>query len=187
MRFSTREHPVISRLGAVALIGYILTIFAANWSLSHLGNCTGRGPCTIPVWPGLNAPSGVLWAGLAFSLRDAVQEYLGRGWTIVAIAAGALLSAVLSPVLAVASGAAFLIGEGVDFLAYTPLRSRGHWLAAVALSNTVGLVADSILFLWLAFGDLSFLPGQIIGKTWMTLLVIALMLTRRAGRGMEPK
>jgi len=34
----------------------------------------------------------------------------------------------------------------------------------------VGLVVDSVVFLWLAFGSLEFLLGQIVGKTWMVLL-----------------
>lgn len=167
---------MIKHLTRIApLILYISTIFAANWSLSHLGDCSRPGPCTIPVWPGINAPSGVLWVGLALSLRDATQEQLGRRWTVAAILVGAALSALLSPSLAVASGVAFLVSEGVDFAVYTPLRERGRWLMAVALSNTVGLVVDSILFLTLAFGSLDFLPGQIVGKAWITLATIAVL------------
>ena len=36
----------------------------------------------------------------------------------------------------------------------------------------VGLVVDSIVFLWLAFGSLDFLLGQIVGKAWMVLASI---------------
>ena len=39
-------------------------------------------------------------------------------------------------------------------------------------SSLVGLVVDSMVFLWLAFGSLDFLPGQIIGKAWMVLLAL---------------
>ena len=39
----------------------------------------------------------------------------------------------------------------------------------------VGLVVDSIVFLWLAFGSLDFLAGQIVGKAWMVLLSIPLV------------
>ena len=41
---------------------------------------------------------------------------------------------------------------------------------AVFASSIVGLIADSLLFLWLAFGSLEFLTGQILGKVWMVLL-----------------
>jgi uncharacterized PurR-regulated membrane protein YhhQ (DUF165 family) len=66
---------------------------------------------------------------------------------------------------------------------YAPLRQR-TWLGAVVASNTVGVVADSALFLWLAFGSLAFLPGQIVGKLWTTALAVACILVwqrRREG------
>jgi queuosine precursor transporter len=160
------------------LAGYIATIFLANLSLQYLGWCAPGGPCVVPVWPGLVAPSGVLWAGLAFTLRDLVQEEHGRLWTVVAIVVGAGLSALVSPQFAAASGLAFLLSELADFAVYTPLRRR-NWIAAVALSNSVGLVADSVLFLSLAFGSLDFLAGQIVGKLWMTLLAVILLWTWR--------
>jgi len=42
----------------------------------------------------------------------------------------------------------------------------------VLASSVVGLVVDSVLFLWLAFGSLEFLAGQILGKLWMVLLAL---------------
>jgi uncharacterized PurR-regulated membrane protein YhhQ (DUF165 family) len=125
----------------------------------------------VSVGFGLMAPAGVYFAGLAFTLRDLVQEQLGRTWTIVAIVVGAGVSALISPQFALASGSAFLLSELADFAVYTPLRQR-NWLAAVGLSNTVGLVADSALFLTLAFGSLDFLAGQILGKLWMVLAAL---------------
>lgn len=154
----------------IPLVGYILVIVLANWAIQQFG--------LVPVGFGLLAPAGVYFAGLAFTLRDLVQESLGRTWTVVAIVAGAAVSAVLSPQLALASGIAFLVSEFADFAVYTPLR-RKHWLVAVGLSNTVGLVADSVLFLTLAFGSLEFLPGQIVGKGWVTLIAVALLWTVR--------
>jgi uncharacterized PurR-regulated membrane protein YhhQ (DUF165 family) len=157
------------------LVGYIGTIFAANWAITHVG--------LVPVGFGLLAPAGVYAAGLAFTFRDLTQETLGRWWTAGAILAGAGLSALLSPQLALASGIAFLVSEGLDLAVYTPLRARGYWLGAVAASNTVGLVVDSVLFLALAFGSLQFLPGQIVGKAWMTLLAVALLWLLRRKQG----
>lgn len=148
------------------LVGYVGTILAANWALRTFG--------VVPIGFGLAAPAGVFFAGLAFTLRDLVQESRGRGWTVLAILAGAVLSAIVSPQLAIASGLAFLVSELADLAVYTPLRAR-HWLGAVALSNTVGLVIDSALFLWLAFGSLDFLAGQIVGKAYMTAGAVALL------------
>ena len=154
----------------VPLVGYIAVIVLANWAIQTFG--------VVPVGLGLMAPAGVYFAGLAFTLRDLVQEELGRAWTVAAIVVGAAISALVSPQFAVASGVAFLLSELADFAVYTPLRRR-NWLGAVALSNSVGLVADSVLFLTLAFGSLEFLPGQVVGKLWMTLLAVALLWTVR--------
>jgi uncharacterized PurR-regulated membrane protein YhhQ (DUF165 family) len=57
---------------------------------------------------------------------------------------------------------------------YTPLERR-TWIGAIVLSNTVGLAADSVIFLLGAFGSLEFLPGQMVGKAWMTLLAVVLL------------
>lgn len=159
----------------VALIAlYALTVVAANAAIALFG--------LVPVGFGLLAPAGVAFAGLALTLRDAVQEHAGRAWSVAAILAGALLSALLSgPQLAVASGAAFLVSELADLAVYTPLRRR-TWAGAVLASNAVGLVIDSALFLWLAFGSLEFLAGQVVGKTWVTLATVALLLVWRRGR-----
>jgi hypothetical protein len=101
-----------------------------------------------------------------------------------AVLVGAALSAFLSPALALASGTAFLCSELADFAVYTPL-ARRHWIGAVVLSNTVGLLADSALFLLLAFGSLDFLAGQVVGKAEMTLLVLPLLWWRQARRPAE--
>ena len=56
-------------------------------------------------------------------------------------------------------------------------------------SGLVGLVVDSVIFLWLAFGSLAFLPGQVVGKGWMVLLSIpfVIYLRRRDERiGLAP-
>jgi queuosine precursor transporter len=150
----------------IALLGYISTIVAANWALQTFG--------LVPVGFGLVAPAGVYFAGLAFTFRDLTQESLGRRWTVAAILVGAGLSALVSPQFAVASGVAFLLSELADFAVYTPLRRR-HWLSAVALSNTAGLILDSALFLALAFGSLDFLAGQVVGKAWMTALAVIVL------------
>ncbi len=155
------------------LTAYVMTIFAANWTVAAFG--------LIPVGFGLMAPAGVLWAGAALSLRDGLQERLGKRWTLLAILVGAGLSAVVSPQFALASGAAFLLSEAADFAVYTPIRRR-HVIGAVAVSNVVGAVVDSALFLWLAFGSLEFLAGQLVGKTWVTLATVLLLGLWRGGR-----
>ena len=159
--------------GLLFLAAYIACIPIANWLIQHVGTvCPPNGPCLIPVAPGLMAPSGVLMAGLALVLRDLVQRRLGVAYGLAAIGAGTALSAALAPApLVIASAVAFLLSELADFAVYTPLQKRGLVLA-VAASSFVGLVANSLLFLWLAFGSLEFLAGQIVGKAIMVVLTL---------------
>jgi uncharacterized PurR-regulated membrane protein YhhQ (DUF165 family) len=176
--------------GSIFLVLFCLTIPAANWMIGHVGTvCVSHGPCLVPVAPGIMAPSGVLMVGAALVLRDLVQRRLGVEFGIGAIVAGAAISAGLAPPsLVIASAAAFLLSEFADFAVYTPL-ARRRLVAAVIASSVVGLVVDSIVFLWLAFGSLEFLIGQIIGKLWMVLLAVPFVsyLRRRDERlGLEP-
>jgi queuosine precursor transporter len=153
------------------LAAFIACIPIANWMIGHIGTtCAPNGPCLVPVAPGLMAPSGVLMIGLALVLRDLVQRRLGRAWSLGAIVVGAILSAAVAPPsLVLASAVAFFTSELADFLVYTPLQRR-RFLTAVVASSLVGLVVDSVIFLWLAFSSLEFLWGQVIGKAWMVLV-----------------
>ncbi len=173
------------REGLIFLAGFGLCIPVANWMIGNVGTvCPPDSPCLIPVAPGIMAPSGVVMIGLALVLRDLLQRRLGVKAAIIGIIAGALLSAFFAPKqLVIASALAFLISETADLLVYTPLQ-RKRLVLAVAVSSIIGLIVDSIIFLWLAFGSLAFLEGQIIGKTWMVLLTLPVVawLRRRDER-----
>lgn len=180
--------------GYLFLAAFIACVPAANWLIGNVGTtCIPKGPCLVPVAPGLDgpitAPSGVLMIGAALVLRDLLQRRLGKAWTIGAIVVGALLSAfVAPPALVIASMIAFLLSELADFAVYTPLQQRGL-VRAVLLSSLVGLAVDSVVFLYLAFGSLNYLGGQMIGKLWMVLLALPLVhwLRRRDERlGISP-
>jgi uncharacterized PurR-regulated membrane protein YhhQ (DUF165 family) len=176
--------------GFAGLALFVATIPAANWLIGHVGTiCLPGGPCLIPVAPGIMAPSGVLMVGLALVLRDLVQRRLGAAAGLGAIVAGAVLSAAIAPrAIVLASTAAFLLSELADFLVYTPLQRR-RFVTAVLASSIVGLAVDSAVFLYVAFGSLEFLPGQILGKLWMVLLTIPVVqwIRRRDERlGIQP-
>lgn len=166
--------------GILFLIGFGLCIPAANWLIGNVGTvCPPDSPCLIPVAPGIMAPSGVVTIGLAFVLRDLVQRRVGVRWAAAAVVAGAGLSAVFaSPALVLASGMAFLFSETADLAVYTPLQRR-RLLLAVFVSSVVGLIVDSVLFLYLAFGSLDFLPGQVMGKVWMVVLALPFIVLLR--------
>lgn len=155
--------------GYVAAAAYAATIPAANWMIGNVGTvCIPDGPCLIPLGFGITAPSGVLMIGLALLLRDAVHEYLGARWSLYAIGVGAVLSYLLAdPFIAIASVVAFGVSELSDFAVYSKIRERSRTLGILA-SGVVGSVIDSVLFLWLAFGSLAHVEGQILGKIAVT-------------------
>lgn len=156
----------------IVLLAYMATIPIANWMIGNVGTCIPNGPCLIPVGFGLSAPSGVLMIGAALLLRDAVHEQFGARLAILAIVIGAALSGLFAPsALAIASGTAFLLSELADFCVYAPLRQKRIY-SAVVLSGIVGAIVDSGVFLFLAFGSLDFIAGQVIGKMWVTIAVI---------------
>ena len=176
-RFTSRLDRSMTPPRAAGLVlvcaGYIGAIFAANAAIDAWG--------IVPVGFGLSAPAGVYFAGLAFTFRDLIHRYGNRELALIAIVIGAGLSALVSPELALASGLAFFVSELFDLVVYERLRRRG-WTLAVVVSNAVGLVVDSALFLWLAFGSLEFLTGQIVGKAWMTVLAVLVIALVRLAR-----
>ena len=163
------------------IAAYLLTVPLANWLIGNVGTfCIPNGPCTIPVAPGVSAPSGVLVIGAALVLRDLVQRERGAAVSIACILGGSALSLfVAPPALAAASATAFLLSELADFAVYTPIAKRNFALA-VLLSCMAGGVVDSAAFLWLAFGSLNFILGQVIGKIYAALIFLAVRRGRYA-------
>lgn len=162
------------------IVSYVATIPAANWLIGNVGTmCIPQGPCLVPVAPGILAPSGVLMIGTALLLRDLVQRACGVAVSIACIIVGAGLSAFLAPAaLVLASAVAFLFSEFTDLAVFTPLYRR-RLIAAVVLSCAAGAVIDSVLFLWLAFGSLDHLLGQVIGKGYAAAIFSAYVGVRR--------
>lgn len=167
-------------------LGFVATVVIANWAVERFG--------VIPVGLGFTAPAGVYAAGIAFGLRDMLNDVGGRAWVLGAIAVGAAVSYVVGDgitlpgglvALAVASAVAFGLSELADLAVYEPVRQRSWW-PAVALSNVVGAVVDSALFLWLAFGSLDHLQGQVWGKALMIAPVVAVMWGLRS-RALLPR
>lgn len=167
--------PSLSALAAFILL--LLTVVAANAAVTRWG--------IVPVGFGLMAPAGVWFAGASFGFRDWLHEHGGRRPVIAAIILGAAISALLADGrLAVASGVAFLVSETIDMAVYEPLRTR-NWPGAVVASNMAGAVVDSLLFLAIAGFPLGLWRGQVLGKAWTILPVLALLWAVRARPGQE--
>lgn len=159
---------------ALALGGYILSIFAANWMTSTFG--------LVPIGLGLAVTAGTFAAGAALLLRDAVQVTMGKAMVMAAIVLGIVISYVLAdPMIAVASAVAFAASEFVDFAVFTPLRTRSI-SRAVLTSSIVSAPIDTVLFLWIAGFGVTWqaVLGQFLVKTGMALLAAAWISWRRS-------
>ncbi|WP_326742600.1 VUT family protein [Streptomyces sp. NBC_01768] len=157
----------------LAVSGYVAGVVAANVATAHLGMWS--------VGFGLTATAGTVLAGASFVLRDAVQDVAGRRMALVALGLGCAVSAwMATPALALASVAAFGLAELLDMGVYTQLRARG-WMRAAVVSNLIGAVVDTFVFLWVAGFPVTTpaVAGQFVGKGWATLVVIAPVLAAR--------
>lgn len=179
-----------SKLRTVLLaLAFLATIVGANYALDRWG--------VVSIGFGLTATAGVYFAGLSFGLRDALHEAAGAKVVIGAVIVGAALSWLIEDnvsipgghaPIAVASGAAFLLSEFCDLAVYQPLRDR-QWTVAVIASNLVGAVVDTAVFIWLAFGSLEHMAGQIIGKAYMiapALLIVGWLRYRERRTSVRP-
>ena len=162
-----------AQAGVLAAGAYLAVIVGANWAVRRFG--------LVPVGFGLYAPAGVYFVAAALVLRDASQYGIGKARTLVVMAAGVALSAVVAgPHLAVASGAAFAVSEMLDFGLFTWVAPRWAW--AVLAGGVAGAVADSVVFLSLAFGSLEFLPGQVLGKCYGIVVAAGVIAWTRRRR-----
>lgn len=116
---------------------YIVLIVAVNYGFS--------------VSPLVALPDGTLWppisllVGFVFVARDFAQREIGHR-VLLAMLAGAAISYVMtSPMIAVASAAAFLVSELADWAVYSftrrPLSQR------ILYSSALGAPIDSFVFL----------------------------------------
>ena len=117
----------------------------------------------------------VVWAALALLAPATALANVIFG---LAFQIGAELLIVLYPVILLE---AYVLSKllSVPFKRAHSLAAGANLVSAVVASSLVGLVVDSMVFLWLAFGSLQFLLGQIVGKAWMVLFSIPLVLLLR--------
>jgi len=170
------------------LIGYsyIVSIFLANLAVSYFG--------LVNLF-GMVVPAGVVFAGLCFSLRDLVQREFGhKVWyfmlasMLVSVLSGAVLSHLPIPMwkVVLASAVAFMASETIDWFVYTVMKK--DIIYRVVISNIFSGIADSILFVGIAFGAWGFLPpvyNQAIFKWLSGLLVIPIILYFRQKRKIQ--
>jgi len=177
MAVKTKELTIFITFGL-----FLAMIPAANYTLLHFGtSCQAGGPCVVPVWfyPMIYAPSGVLFAGAAFVLRDILQRLSSLWLSIVAVLCGTAISyQYVDPGLAIAGSAAYFLSEITDTCVYTYLQ-RFSLILAIFISACAGLLIDSMVFLHMAFHNYQFLSGQIIGKLLIVILCLPIVQLSR--------
>ena len=148
---------------------YVAGIVAVNWAFTVVQ------PVTLPggaMWPPVS-----LAVGLIFVLRDFAQREIGH-WVLAAMLLGGLLSYWMAdPFVAIASVAAFLVGEFADWAVYTV--TKRPFAQRVLLSSALGTPIDSIVFLammgWLSVvGVVAMTIAKMVGA-----LVVWYMVQRR--------
>lgn len=161
---------------ALVVLLFLLSIVAANVAVSELR--------PVHVGFGLIAPAGVYFVALTLALRDLVQRFSGPLGLCVAGVGGVALSFVLADSQVVwASVAAFVVSFLIDTLIFTLVWNRwSEWrydlsrstvmVCAVLFSGLISLVPDTLVFLYLS-GLEQFIPGQLLGKTYGTLIYAA--------------
>lgn len=91
-------------------------------------------------------PPVVFAVGVIFVLRDYAQKALGHYVIIpVMIAATGVSYWLADPIVAIASAAAFFVGETIDWLVYTITKKPFH--QRVLLSSAIAIPVDSYIFL----------------------------------------
>lgn len=113
---------------------YLVSIVLINIGFVHVPLIHGWPPMSLAV-------------GLVFVLRDFAQREIGHKVLLVMLAGAVISFFMASPAVAVASCAAYLVSELVDWAVYTfskrPLAQR------VLLSSALGTPVDSAVFLGL--------------------------------------
>jgi queuosine precursor transporter len=138
---------------------YIISIPLTNWLFLVLP------PLLLP--DGTPLTVAVFIVGFVFILRDLCQREVGNLGALVAMVAAAVFTWFLAtPALAMASMAAFLVGEMADWLVYTLTRRPLH--ERVLYSSLVSCPVDTAVFLLAAQ---PIIPGLF---TWNALVIYAL-------------
>ena len=127
---------------------YILGIVLINWAFIHI--------------PMIRLPWGDFWSvgtlgiGFIYLVRDVCQRQYGHK-VLALMVVGIIVTYLMSPKLALASGLAFGLGEGLEWVIFTTtkktFRQRVLWSAipSVVVDTAVFLVVAGF-FTWANFG-----------------------------------
>jgi len=147
-------------MGIISL--YLGSIVLANILVHTFG---------IVTFLGITFPVGAVLIGVTFSFRDLLQQKQGKWgcwkWMITAMG----ITFVFSRNIAIASTAAFIVSEIIDWFIFT--YSNRPFKQRIVLSNLFGTPIDSIIFVVFAFGwNWQAIWGQTVVKFLSSLIVL---------------
>ena len=155
------------------IVGYLLAVITANVAVALFG-------------PTVSVYTAFLLIGLVLIARDRLHDEWGdkvkRNMALLILAGSAASYLFGGSVrqIAIASGVAFMLSEGVDAICYHVLRGQ-TWYRRANGSNIAAAAVDSVVFPLLAFG--SFMPwitlGQFAAKVFGGAIWSALLSPRR--------
>lgn len=155
-----------------------------RWTLAYVASAVAVNAMFILLPPftmgGVTMTWGSFVVGGTFILRDYAQREVGHR-VLWATVAGTLITAALSPGLALASGAAYLASELLDWIVFS--RWPGSFRSRVVASSLAGTPLDSALFMVLA-GFFSW--GGVMVMTASKLVALALIAPQAQGGEVEP-
>lgn len=120
---------------------YIGSILLANWMVHTFG---------IIETKYIMFPAGAVAIGLTFSARDFVQRRYGKWKCWIWMGLAGVITAAINPKLAMASIAAFLCAETIDWCLFT--FTNYSFKKRIMLSNVISTPIDSLVFVTVAFG-----------------------------------
>lgn len=144
---------------------YLASILLANYMVVKFG---------IVKFFGIMFPAGAVLIGLTFSFRDFVQRHFGHYKVWIFMILATVITYLFNQNVAVASVAAFLISEAVDWAVFVFLKKDLKW--RIVVSNLFSTPLDSIIFVTIAFGwNFDAIWGQTIVKYLFGLLVLPVL------------
>lgn len=147
-------------------IAYLISVVLINIGFAHVPLVHGWPPMSLAV-------------GLVFVLRDFSQREIGHNIVLLMLVGAALSYVMASPAVAVASCAAYMVGEIVDWMIFTLSRRTLH--ERVMLSSLISTPIDSAVFLAM-IGILSLNGVLLMTASKMIGAVIAFFILRHKQR-----
>ena len=135
----------VASMAAVVVLSNILVQYPFQFKLGRLNLAD------LLTWGAFSYP-------LAFLVTDTTNRLLGPQVARLVVYLGFAIAVVLSvyfatPRIAIASGAAFLIGQLLDIAIFNRLVDRSWWQAP-SFSSLAGSAADTLVFFSLAFAPM---------------------------------